>query len=728
MGRSSADTAHHRAAKPARDRADDLRAGQRHQPPARLIGTLPDIESRLAVLVLSAASFLLLSVIFPPLGWWPLSYVCLLPWLVAVCKARSSRFLYFASWLLGAGFFLVNIRWMAAVTLPGYLALCAYMSVFFPIAAWPVRHMFRRRRVSIAITLPMVWVAVEYLRSITPLGFPFLLLGHTHYDLPRMIQISDLVGAYGVSFVIAMINGWATDLMIQPILIWRKDQGTRLPIGSLTTLSVFVATYIYGTIQMSPDKLEPGPTVAVVQHDFPMYVDESVLRQSARTTFTSYLAIARQAVATDPDLIVLPETAIPVYVNEAFLNASTADLEEILERRFSSNFTVDDLKHSQTFGREVRDGYQQLADASGIPIVIGASSIEWKPTAVPPRVDAYNSAYLFLPGEPTPAARYDKVHLVLFGEYVPFRYRIHSLYKWLNSITPWGSKGHEYSLTAGDRFETFRVPRRSGDAAFRAAVPICYEECMPYITRTFVRRGRPDKKNIDVLLTISNDGWFLHSAELEQHLATGVFRAVEHRIPVARSVNTGASAIIQPNGEITARVALSEAKRAEVIRAASILRDLIARCQAMVDTARDSKAFDAAYQALMELHQTRWRGILDELGEAFAYLDEQQRYAWLPSRMQDPAQRQSTADHLLRVLREQLRTLERWLDRPETTPGYVAAELYRSDRLTIYSRWGDWFAQGALALMGMMLMDWLLRKILYARLRDQRGRAAAAPT
>src|SRR5262249_24952404 len=160
------------------------------------------------------------------------------------------------------------------------------------------------------------------------------------------------------------------------------------------------------------------------------------------------------------------------------------------------------------------------------------------------------------PGRENPVVRYDKRHLVLFGEYVPFRYSYHSVYQWLNSITPWGMGCEEYSLTPGEAFTGIEFTAPSNGRRYRAGTPICYEEVMPYVLRALVTADgkAADRKNIDMLLAISNDGWFYHSAELEQHLTGGVFRAVEHRIAVARAVNTGASALIDPNGKVHHRV------------------------------------------------------------------------------------------------------------------------------------------------------------------------------
>ncbi|MFH1419070.1 MAG: apolipoprotein N-acyltransferase [Planctomycetota bacterium] len=666
----------------------------------------------MAVLVLVGLSLAACCLIFPPVGWWWLAYVCLVPWLVAVCTARKAWFIYLASFLFGLGYFLINVHWLYPVTPPGYIALCCYYAVFFPLAAWPVRHMYTRHGVSIALSAPIVWVAAEYLRSLTALGFPWVLLGHSQYEILTMIQISDLVGAYGVSFVLAMVNGWITDLLIQPILIWRTGQATRLPIGSLTTLLVLAGTLIYGSAQRSQRLFEPGPNVAIVQHDFPMYVDG---RGADREyVFQAYLDLARKAAQEKPDLVVLPETIVSGYMNDEFLTASPTDLEEMLRRRFPPGCQLGYLTQLQRFGLRIRSDFQQLSDETGVPIVLGALSMEWRPTVVPQRVDAYNSAFLIKPGETKPVARYDKIHLVLFGEYVPFRYTHRSLYEWLNSLTPWGQGGNEYSLAPGDEYDVFEVDAVSrGMQRYRMAVPICYEEIMPYITRRFVKGGgdQHGKKNIDLLLSISNDGWFLHSSELEQHMAAAVFRAVENRIAVVRSVNTGASAVIHPNGRIHCRVELPNEKFVVLDRVAAALQKIDGIAGRMQAASASEQSYLAGWEEMISVMTGDLPAALGAVGPGIDYVQE--RLARRVSRLNTPEPR-VRFDRLKEVrtqATEDLEMIRRWREKPWTAPGYAVVQVMCDNRLTIYSQWGDWFAMGALALSGMMLLDWLLRRI-----------------
>ncbi|MFQ5430034.1 MAG: apolipoprotein N-acyltransferase [Phycisphaerae bacterium] len=343
-----------------------------------------------------------------------------------------------------------------------------------------------------------------------------------------------------------------------------------------------------------------------------------------------------------------------------------------------------------------------------MPIVLGSSSREWNPAARPPRVDTYNSAYLIEPGASKPAARYDKQHLVVFGEYVPFRERFRWLHRWLNSITPWGKDGREYSLTPGAANNVFTLAAASRDGRrYRAAVPICYEEIMPYIARDFTRPdedGR-DGKNIDLLLSISNDGWFLHSCEQEQHLAAAVFRAVENRISVARSVNTGTSAMVLPNGKIHSRVALSAEQIAgldPVRRALNRLRD---RLDAVAAAGRNGEAVATARSKMGETLARDLRPALVALGDEFQYIAD--RLARLQGNLTPRNPRLDEAVEMVRLrLDRDIETVARWRAQPSTAPS-VGIDTARTDaRLTLYTRLGDWFCWLAVGLSALMVLDW----------------------
>ncbi|MBN1488905.1 MAG: apolipoprotein N-acyltransferase [Phycisphaerae bacterium] len=493
------------------------------------------IKRRWPVFALVAATLALQSLIHAPYAVWPLAYVCLVPWLIVVAAARRPGTVYLASYLLGAAFFLVNLRWLWYATGAGYIAASLYCGIYYLIAAWAIRHMHRRRGVPLAFLVPVVWVMAEFIRSHTAAGFPWFLLGHSHYRILSMIQISDLVGAYGLSFVLAAANGWLAGWLVAGPRLGRDRATPRsrsfVP-ASVFVLALIVGTFVYGRFRLAQSEFTPGPKVAVLQGDFILEAtkESETTEEEKRDVYRRLLA---EAAVEGPDLFLLPETPWMMNLNREYRELG----QEVPDP-------------SIRFARECHDYFVETAAREDAYIVVGSASLELHPKRVYPRYERFNSAFVYAPGEGEPR-RYDKIHLVLFGEYVPFRYgRLHSLYRKLNAMTPWGAGGFEYSLTAGTEHTVFDMRAKSlDDRAFHFAVPICYEDVIPDVNVQFVT-GPDGNKRVDFLLNISNDGWFWHSHELPQHLAICAFRAVENRVGIARAVNTGCSGFIDPDGRI----------------------------------------------------------------------------------------------------------------------------------------------------------------------------------
>lgn len=740
------------------------------------------IQSRKPILLLTALALLLSSLSFPPVGAWWLGYVCLAPWLVCVCTALPSRRVYAASYLLGVAFYAANVSWLYAVTPPGYVALCLWFALSFVFPAWAVRHMFRRYSAPVALTFPLAWIAFEYLRGLTLAGFPWLYLGHTQYRNVTLIQVSDLVGVHGVSFFVAMVNGWLTDLLIQPILIssrGRSLRATRLALGTALTALIAAFMLTYGVIRLSETEsaTRPGPSIAVIQQDFPATVSrESVDQADPFMMLRGYVALARRAAARSPDLIVMPETAWVAELNREFLDASTDDLEAIRQRRYPK-WTIQDLERQRKVLRETSDAIHALAAETGATVVIGAHATEWREKEIPPRVERFNSAYVFPPNATRYSGRYDKMHLVLFGEFVPFRYSgLHSVYEWLNSLTPWGAEGIEYSLGFGEQARRFQAAAPSqGGRTYRFSTPICYEDVVTGVIRRFVGGGA--EKQIDFLLNLSNDGWFHHSSELEQHLAACVFRAVEYRVPVARSVNTGISAFVDSSGQIHHRVRATRDDAASFDRMRQALEELLHIVEPAARRADESPggaeldrdAWQAAWTHINERFadeirqatQSRWdefmKGASSDdspsaerrpTGENVTATQAAPTTAEAQAPTQPARRDESEFDYLRIRLREKLekvamapaearseawselveqiladrRTLARWTRKPETAPGLRIATIRSDSRHTFYAQMGDVFAWGCVAACGLMLTNWLVVRLRRPSRRQRRKR------
>jgi apolipoprotein N-acyltransferase len=494
------------------------------------------IRTHARLLLFAFGTFLLKSLIFEPIALWPVSFVCLVPWLVMVASGERARPVYWYSVLMGFVYFLINARWLYHATGLGYVALAFYLAAYFPLMACPIRGLVRRRGVPLAFVVPIVWVGCEMLRAVVMTGFPWFFLAHANYRVLVLTQISDLVGAYGLSFVVAAVNGAVADLVL-----WRLSRRTqpdspgprrRFVLSAAAAGVMLAATVGYGAFRLNQTSLRDGPKVAMLQSDFINSVDLTVEGANVpnRDKLLTFVSMLQAASAERPDLYLLPES--PWYME---LNP---------EARATHPISVESYLVLTEIARE-----------TGGHIVTGFAAVEHLPGDPIAETRQYNSAAVIYPDD-REIGRYDKIHLVPFGEAVPFRMgRWRFLYFWFNRIMPFSEGGKvEFSLFPGDGFHAFEMaaPSRGGEV-FRFGIPICYEDVMPYVSRRFVSGGALEKQ-VDFLLNISNDGWFGRGIQQPQHLAICTFRAVENRVGIARAVNTGGSAMIDPTGRITAVV------------------------------------------------------------------------------------------------------------------------------------------------------------------------------
>lgn len=221
-----------------------------------------------------------------------------------------------------------------------------------------------------------------------------------------------------------------------------------------------------------------------------------------------------------PDLVIWPETS---YVFPWF--------------EVSKGIDIFSLKPG--FQRDYNDTHLQVREDLfylGTPTLLGLSCIQWE---LDDRAWRYNSALLVdMRGDPI--ARYDKIHLVPFGEYVPLEKQM----PFLKAFTPYET---DYSCKPGEQWTRFPLTVR--DRTYHFACLICYEDSDASLARQYVR---PGEAGVDFFVNISNDGWFDGTAEHEQHLAICRFRAIETRRSVVRAVNMGISGVIDPDGKVIA--------------------------------------------------------------------------------------------------------------------------------------------------------------------------------
>ena len=525
---------------------------------------------------LTLLTLILISAIFPPTELWPLAFLGLAPWTFAICRVSRPWVAHWGSFFFGWLFFLWNLKWLMPVTGLGYAALAFYLALYWTLSAWAIRT-GRRAGVAPVWSLPVVWVGCEFLRAWMITGFPWLFIAHAFHKQLAFIQISDTIGAYGVTFIVVLVNG----ALAQWLLAWKPppaEHAGRINawIGTLAACAALVANLLYGNFRLNEANFKDGPRVAVIQEDFPLL---SVPPYSAPVyqIFAHYFALAGEAAHEQPDLIVFPETVWGATQNISFIESAAQSPDERGALKWQYGKFCEDATAAFARGdyaavNQVISYFERALNGSlergekkyelprlpaegGPPVtlVVGSVAVDICPEEVSDREKRYNSVLVYDRDGRQRRERYDKIHRVPFGEFVPFRNAricgidFHWLYRWLNRLSPFSEGGKiDYSLWRGAHYTAF--PYEFAGKTLHFGAPICYEDTMPYVARRLVWDG--GRRRADFLLNVSNDGWFLHSEELPQHLAICVFRAVENRVGIARAVNTGISGFIEPSGRL----------------------------------------------------------------------------------------------------------------------------------------------------------------------------------
>ena len=476
---------------------------------------------------------------FFPLDWGPLAWVTLVPLCLLVRTPVLPRRAAVGLWVCGFVGHAAQIQWMRlgdAAMYPAWLTLSAWLGVFFPAFVLAARAAVHRCRVPLAVAVPVVWCGLEWFRAHLFTGFAWNLLGHSQWSWATVIQVSDLSGAYAVGFVVAAVNGAVAATL--PVSVFRR-------LGLLTTrggravemaeaprrtaswtaggaVALLAAVLVYGAVRRSGGPFPAGPRVALVQTHDPSRLGKP--GDEIDLAFRRLMALSDLAVPHRPDVILWPESAFPwplFDVGPGVTDGAIADHGRLPSADFVRSPAV-------------RDTLGNLADRADAAFLVGLNAGEI--TTDGEEADRLTVRRFVSAGFAVPGAgyrgRYAKVHRVPFGEYVPLVDVLPAL-RWLSPF----EEGMETS--AGDRPAGFE---------FRGTTftpLICYEDTVPGL----VRDAR-SRTNADVLVNLTNDGWFDGSSEQEQHLAVSVFRAVETRTPLVRAVNTGVSAVIDGDGVV----------------------------------------------------------------------------------------------------------------------------------------------------------------------------------
>ncbi len=491
---------------------------------------------------------------FAPFDAAPLAYVVLVPWLLVVVTAPRMRSAVLWSWVAGIVTFAVAVHWLTWMAIVGYVAVVPLLGAYWMLTAWVVRWA-HQRGLGLWWVLPVVWVPLEYLRAHFLSGFPWFYLGHSQYRWVWLIQVADLGGVYPVSFFVAMVNGAVADVVCRRVRTggWTRPVAGGAAVGRwyrvagpgpgpVAVAVVGAAMLGYGAYRLNEWErvAEPGPRIGVVQCAYPISLHAGRFDQAE--AFAEYVEQSRKLPLAELDLLSWPETMLPPNFH--------LDWHEIdLARR-----GADDRRYIETM-RGMQTEIADLLAEPDAPLLAGGMTRRRRgdgdkddPLAL------YNSAMLFRTGsgrqlgvdEPI----YDKMHCVPFSEYVPLA----ESWPWLHGVLRNFVPESMPQLTPGKLPVRFPVGR--GGRKWRVVTPICYEGTIARVCRRLCH-DEDGEKQADCIVNISNDGWFIFpwgsrwaSTELDQHLATYAFRAIENRVPVARAVNTGVSGFISSAGRI----------------------------------------------------------------------------------------------------------------------------------------------------------------------------------
>jgi apolipoprotein N-acyltransferase len=468
-------------------------------------GTMRVIGVRLGLSLLAAV---LLFASVPTFGLWPLMWIAVVPELLVALRASTPKRAFFYGWLTGGVAHGFAFYWMDGLlerfghmspieSLPIMALLIAYQGLAFAFFSWGVRRAWQRTGWPLAVLAPLVMVAVELLM---PQIFPYY-LAISQAFVPPVIQIADLTGPLGVTALMMVTGGALADLLRSP------RPWSRAAFRGVAAAAVLIALDLgYGALRLHEANARraaaPKVKTGLVQ------ANVGVIEKWDPQAFAQLLDAHQRASAdlahAGAELIVWPESSYPYA----------------LSRSFAQDFPERDA-------RRVRRGFDT-------PLLFGALTAAARDARTGPDRYPYNTAIMMdAAGDAT--GSYDKVFLMMFGEYIPFYDRI----PWFTKIFPEAS-----NFSRGTKPASFPLHVAEGD--FRLGPLICYEDILP----GFARRVSALAPN--AFINITNDAWFGRTAEPYQHLALAVFRTIENRLELVRAVNTGISAHIDAAGRVLA--------------------------------------------------------------------------------------------------------------------------------------------------------------------------------
>jgi apolipoprotein N-acyltransferase len=455
---------------------------------------------------LAALSGVLLALSFPKFGHGAVAWVSLAPLLIALGGARSRAHGLRLGYITGAVSALGLVYWTALVVtqfggLPLPVAagvmvlLCLALALFPALFGWLMAAWVQALGPRALLLAPVAWVATEILRAHTLFNFAWCLLGYSQHENLPVLQLARYAAVYGVSFLVAGVSAVLGYMTVEPRPALRRRAG-------VAAVAVLGAVWAHGySLLRTPVREAARLRVGLVQASIAQ--EDKWEPGQAWRNIEQHLDLTRKASAEGAQLVVWPESAVPYFFDR---EPAVADVLRGAARENGIHLV---------FGNDDRDAGD---DERRFRIWVGAKMLD-------PAGDV--------------VLRYHKIRLVPFGEYVPVQsvlsaMGVGKLVQRVGEFTP----GAELATASA--------------AGHRLAVFICYEAIFPDLVRGFAQRGA------DLLVNITNDGWYGRTSAPYQHMAMAVFRAVENGKYLVRAANTGITAIVDPRGRVQARTALFE--------------------------------------------------------------------------------------------------------------------------------------------------------------------------
>ncbi|MHC4510551.1 MAG: apolipoprotein N-acyltransferase [Planctomycetota bacterium] len=411
--------------------------------------------------MLSALPFVataaMLTVIQAPIGWAPLAWVAFVPLILASAPEAKPRRLFVISYFVCLLYWLGNLYWLVPVTIVGWLVYCLYSALLWPVLALCLRYC-RAKGIPLFFAAAVLIVGIERMQGLFLGGFFWRFLAHSQYENVTLIQIADIFGAGGVSFLIAMVNGLVAELILAArscvgwagLLPMRFGSGHKSSMGKQvahpTILlkagfvgAALVAAIAYGRwrIAQQAECVEDGPAVAMLQSNVPQSVKRAF--ESGQELFDGLMEHSEAAVEAGAELIIWPETMVQAMLD-----------------RDVWPFLVSSEEH-EPYDKALKDHAKGQAH-----VLVGAYGTELRQDGRDRYLARYNSAFLYLPDGRQGPKRYDKIHLVPFGEVLPLRRSFAWFYELLMKIKfiPYN---YDYSLDYGSRYTVFEMANRHPD-------------------------------------------------------------------------------------------------------------------------------------------------------------------------------------------------------------------------------------------------------------------------